>query len=970
MIAELTNHLWQSTLFAAAAALLVAALRQNRAAVRHSVWLTASWKFLLPFSLLMSLGSQLAPEPAQPVAPPDLPAVSIAIDQLAQPFTGVFAPVGVTTPATSTKNWLPTAVAAIWLCGFLTIALIRLRDWRRVRAAVRASTPFAIPEALAGTARDARIQIRSSPGLLEPGVVGLWRPILLVPADILRHLTRQQLEAILAHEVWHVRRRDNLTATIHMLVEALFWFHPLVWWIGARLVDERERACDEYVLDMFGEPHTYAQGILNVCKLYVESPIACVSGVSGANLKRRIEAIMIKRIGRNLNRVRKAGLAGAAAAALAIPFAAGMITAPVRASFQPASAEATAGQQKFDVVSVKPCKDEPAAPTGARQGGPGVSNASPGRINIPCATVETLINTAYIRFGTPLLNDSGNGVGDYKRIAGGPSWTRSEKYAIEARAEGTPDAKVMLGPMLQSVLEDRFQLKVHRETEERPMYAMSVAKGGLKLKPIGPDGCKAVDRAGVQSFDRDPKAHVAAMLAGEIPMCGSMTMTSDAGLRTWIIGGTTLDHFASTLSGAMDRRVLDKTGISDQFNIRIAFVPDDHTPAPIARPPVDPPAGPGPDVFQALDQQLGLKLEPTKGPAGYLVIDRVERPTPDRDPAAQTSGTPSQQAPRLPAAPTSVQALVGDQKFEVASIKPCEPQPVPPGGRSGGGNGSFSPGRAYLSCFVVRNLIDMAYVQQRGRSDQGDPLLNWPRPMAAGAPGEPQRIRGGPGWIYSDKYTIEAKAEGLDPSAQQSPDRLLMTGPMLRALLEDRFRLKVHQEIEEVPMYALKVARGGLKIKPMEAGACTNDRSNGPILLSDAARRGVKPTCGTVNGGPNGSNWRVEHGGQTLAVVATILSGTLGIKVIDQTGVTDVFNMTWEFGPDENTPGVGRFFEMTGTAPPSGPPTAPSVFRALQEQLGLTVEPIKGPRGYVVIDHIEKPTPDAPVSARARGAGR
>lgn len=667
---------------------------------------------------------------------------------------------------------------------------------------------------------------------------------------------------------------------------------------------------------------------------------------------------MIKRIGRNLNRVRKAGLAGAAAAALAMPFAAGMITAPVRASV-PASAEAMAGKQRFEVVSVKPCKDEPAAPTGARQGGPGVSNASPGRINIPCATVETLVNTAYIRFGQPLLNDSGNGVGDYKRIAGGPSWTRSEKYAIEARAEGTPDAKVMLGPMLQSVLEDRFQLKVHRETEERPMYAMSVAKGGLKLKPIGPDGCKAVDRGGVQSFNRDPKAHVAAMLAGEMPMCGSMTMTSDAGLRTWIIGGTTLDHFASTLSGAMDRRVLDRTGISDQFNIRIGFVPDDHTPAPIARPPVDPPVGPGPDIFEALDQQLGLKLEPTRGPAGYLVIDRVERPTPDRAPTAQTSGAPSQQALQLPAA----------QKFEVASIKPCEPQPVPPGGRSGGGNGSFSPGRAYLSCFVVRNLIDMAYIHQRGRGDQDDPLLNWPRLLAAGVIGEAQRIRGGPSWVYSDKYTIEAKAEGLDPSAQQSPDRLLMTGPMLRSLLEDRFRLKLHQEIEEVPMLALKVARGGLKIKPMQPGACTNDRSNGPILLSDAARRGVKPTCGTVNGGPNGPNWRYEHGGQTLAVIAAVLSGDLGIKVFDRTGVTDIFNITWEFGPDESTPGVARFFEMTGSAP-SGPPTAPSVFRALQEQLGLTVEPTKGPRGYLVIDQIEKPRPDIPVSARARGAGR
>ena len=109
-------------------------------------------------------------------------------------------------------------------------------------------------------------------------------------------------------------------------------------------------------------------------------------------------------------------------------------------------------------------------------------------------------------------------------------------------------------------------------------------------------------------------------------------------------------------------------------------------------------------------------------------------------------------------------------------------------------------------------------------------------------------------------------------------------------------------------------------------------------------------------------------------MIAAVLSGDLGIKVLDRTGVTDIFNITWEFGPDENTPGVARFFEMTGTAP-AGPPTAPSVFRALQEQLGLTVEPIKGPRGYIVIDQIEKPSPDLPAFAkatagRARGAGR
>jgi bla regulator protein blaR1 len=950
MIGALTNHLWQSTLFAAAAAFVVAALRQNRAAVRHAVWVTASLKFLLPFSLLMSLGSQFATAPVREIAPPDLPVVSVAIDQIAQPFSGVFQPAIAAAPPAS-ANWIPVIVGGLWLSGFLGIALTRLRDWRRVRAAVRASTPLTIPGVIGGATHDARIQIRSAPGLLEPGVVGLWRPILLLPADIVRHLTLPQLEGILAHEMWHVRRRDNLTATLHMLVEAVFWFHPLVWWIGARLVDERERACDEYVLDLFGEPHEYAQGILNVCKLYVESPIVCVSGVSGANLKTRIEAIMINRIGRNLNPIRKTGLAVVAAGAVAAPFFVGMITAPVRASFQAAtSAEATVAKQKFEVVSVKPCKEEPAAPTGARQGGPGASNASPGRISIPCATVEALINTAYIRYGERLLNDSGNG-GDFKRIAGGPSWTRSDKYTIEARAEGTPDAKVMLGPMLQSVLEDRFQLKIHREAEERPMYAMTVAKGGLKMQPIGPDGCKAVDRAGVQGFDRDPLAHVAAVLAGETPICGNMTMATDEGLRKWVIGGTTLDNFANTLSGAMDRRVLDKTGVTDKFNIRLSFAPDEHTPAPVARPPVNPPDAAGPSIFEALDQQLGLKLEPTKGSAGFIVIDRVERPTSDRGAVVESSDS---------------------QKFEVASIKPCEPQPLPPGGRSGGGNGSFSPGHAYLSCFVVRNLIDVAYVNQRRRPDRDDPFLNWPGVIAAGAQGGPQRIRGGPDWVYSDKYTIEAKAAGLDPSQQQSADRALMMGPMLRSLLEDRFRLTLHQEIEEVPMYALTVAKSGLKIKPMAPGGCTDDRSTGPILLSDAARRGVKPTCGTVNGGPNGPNWRYEHGGQTLAVIATVLSSALGVKVLDRTGVTDIFNITWELGPDENTPGITRFFEMTGTAAPAGPPTAASVFRALQEQLGLTLEKIKGPRGYIVIDHIEKPRPDIATDrpARAHGAGR
>src|SRR5262249_14899941 len=156
----------------------------------------------------------------------------------------------------------------------------------------------------------------------------------LVPARITERLTPRQLETVVAHEVCHVRRRDNLTAAIHMSVEAVCWFHPLVWWIGSRLVAERERARDEAVLAPGLEPRDYADAIVNVCKLYVESPLACVAGVTGSNLRTRLDDIMIHHTGAPLTRARKAALVAVAIVALAAPFLVGAITAPLRAQSQ------------------------------------------------------------------------------------------------------------------------------------------------------------------------------------------------------------------------------------------------------------------------------------------------------------------------------------------------------------------------------------------------------------------------------------------------------------------------------------------------------------------------------------------------------------------------------------------------------------------------------------------------------------
>jgi len=117
-----------------------------------------------------------------------------------------------------------------------------------------------------------------------------------------------------------------------MLVEAVFWFYPVVWWLGARLIAERERACDESVLASGNEPETYAEGILKVCRFYVQSPLDCAAGVSGADLKKRVEEIMINRRSAPLSTVKKIVLATSAAAGIASLFLAGNVAVPADAS--------------------------------------------------------------------------------------------------------------------------------------------------------------------------------------------------------------------------------------------------------------------------------------------------------------------------------------------------------------------------------------------------------------------------------------------------------------------------------------------------------------------------------------------------------------------------------------------------------------------------------------------------------------
>ena len=298
---ELVNHVWQSTLVAAAIAAIAALLRDDAAHSRYWLWWAASVKFLVPFSLLTALGGAIREAGAPRI---ELADWSSTLGVLAEPMPDA-------------TGWAPLRMAllVLWAVGFAAVVGNWIVRAVKVRSLLRASPPF--PGALPRGAE--HLEARTSQALLEPALVGIVRPVLLLPQGIAEHLSPKQLDAVLEHELSHLRRRDNLTAAVHMVVEAVFWFHPLVWWIGARLVEERERACDEAVVRAGHDGRTYAEGILNVCERYVASALKCAAGISGADLKRRVVEIARNRVMSELPIQKKALLGAFALATLIVP---------------------------------------------------------------------------------------------------------------------------------------------------------------------------------------------------------------------------------------------------------------------------------------------------------------------------------------------------------------------------------------------------------------------------------------------------------------------------------------------------------------------------------------------------------------------------------------------------------------------------------------------------------------------------
>ena len=306
-------------------------------------------------------------------------------------------------------------------------------------------------------------------------------------------------------------------------------------------------------------------------------------------------------------------------------------------------------------------------------------------------------------------------------------------------------------------------------------------------------------------------------------------------------------------------------------------------------------------------------------------------------------------------------------EFEEASIRECDADNLPrtpEGGRGGGANSlQMTPGRLNVLCMTTATLIRTAYALPPAGND----FLNDGRAterrfnLVYGLGTENGvMVRGGPDWVRSARYTIEAVG---DPAA----DAMTMSTTRLRSLLERRFQLMAHTEVEQIPAFTLTVAKGGLKMKPMEPGGCEELAIVQPGQKSlrgrSAAdvRRGAKHSCG-IWAEMNGPNIVYVGGGVTISGeglgnnIARGLGLRLGgVRVFDDTGLTNRYNYILEFALDENTPGR----DGVGTLPPvtdTSIPRAQNIFTALEEQLGLKLEPTRAPRQFIVIDRVERPS--------------
>ncbi len=303
ILPALANHLWQSTILVMAVWLLVTCFRRAPARLRYGLWVIALAKFAVPSSLLSALGASLAPNLTLLSSEPSRSWLANAFEPLAPASASLRVEAGPTA-----ASYVVAALVLVWAGGAIACFAWWYVRRRRFAAAVASGARHT-----SGREADAVEFVRRRLGLVvwssvvtcaeatEPGVWGVWRPVIILPEGLAERLSDGELEMLMLHEMSHVVRRDNLVANLQRVLCCCLWFYPLVWLLDRHLRAERESACDEAVLAIDADADVYAASLLNVSRFSIESiGVAGRSSMAGPNTRRRIEHIMTGKAQRRL----------------------------------------------------------------------------------------------------------------------------------------------------------------------------------------------------------------------------------------------------------------------------------------------------------------------------------------------------------------------------------------------------------------------------------------------------------------------------------------------------------------------------------------------------------------------------------------------------------------------------------------------------------------------------------------------
>jgi uncharacterized protein (TIGR03435 family) len=522
-----------------------------------------------------------------------------------------------------------------------------------------------------------------------------------------------------------------------------------------------------------------------------------------------------------------------------------------------------------------------------------------GRYEVRVATMVDLISKAYAI--------------DAERVLGGPSWLENDRFDVIAKAPAESTVETAK-PMLQELLAERFKLVVHNDTKSIPAYALKAGKHP-QLKEAdgsGDPGCKFIPPAPSATGGPPPGLPILSY------SCRNMTMAAFANaLHTSIILGS---QFLN------DRVVVDETGLKGAWQFDFKYTPPPGRMGP---------AGVGDSgaitLFDAIEKQLGLKLDPMDAPLPVIVVDKVNQ-------------TPTA---NLPDAAESLHIASAPTEFEVATIRPTDPDfrgmrlQMQPGGR------------VNIGGVPLKFLMEQAW-------DLTDEMLV-----------------GIPKWMETDRFDIVAKATVA--GGELDIDSLW---PMLRALVTERFKLATHTEERTVTAYTLVAVKPKMKkadpasrtkYKEGPAADGKDPRNKNPVL-------GRLVTC---------QNMTMAQFAERLKNIAP---GYIQTPVLDSTGLEGAYDFTLSFSPAGATRaggGEGRGGGESAPPPPGGASGSPSpgssspgssspgnapgqsspgsapvaasdpngavtLFQAIERQLGLKLETQKRPVPVLVIDHVEQ----------------